>query len=97
MDTVTLVRSALRGLLAASAGADAELAAGLRAAVSSGDDYAAAGHPQIDWDDPAAREAEVAAFAVVAAAIAVVSASRSLCRRSLWRARRCKARGGPGR
>jgi len=95
MDTVTLVRSALRGLLAASAGADAELAAGLRAAVSSGDDYAAAGHPQIDWDDPAAREAEVAA--VVAAAIAVVSASRSLCRRSLWRARRCKARGGPGR
>jgi hypothetical protein len=53
MDTVTLIRSALRGLLAA---ADAELAAALRTALTSGDDYASAAKPQIDWDDPAARE-----------------------------------------
>ena len=55
MDTVTLVRSALRGLLAATA-ADAELAAAVRAVLSSGDDYASTGKPQIDWDDAGARE-----------------------------------------
>jgi IS5 family transposase len=53
MDTITLIRSAVRGLLAA---ADADLAAALRAALSSGDDYAGTGKPQIDWDDRAARE-----------------------------------------
>src|SRR5437763_4295027 len=53
MDTVTLIRSAVRGVLA---GTDAELAAVLRAALSSGDDYASNGKPQIDWDDRAARE-----------------------------------------
>jgi hypothetical protein len=53
MDTVTLIRSALRGVLAA---ADAELAGRLRAVLSSGDDYAWAAKPGIDWDDPAARE-----------------------------------------
>jgi hypothetical protein len=53
MDTVTLIRSAVRGLLAA---ADAGLAAALRAALSSGDDYVSNGKPQIDWDDRAARE-----------------------------------------
>ena len=55
MDTVTLIRSALRGLLAAAA-ADAELAAAVRAVLSSGDDYASTGKPQIDWDDPDVRE-----------------------------------------
>src|SRR2546422_1033802 len=54
MDTVTLIRSALRGLVAA---ADPGLAAELRAVLSSGDDYASSAKPQIDWDDPAAREA----------------------------------------
>lgn len=54
MDTLTLIRSALRGVLAA---ADPALAAELRAALTAGDDYASAGKPQIDWDDPAAREA----------------------------------------
>jgi hypothetical protein len=44
MDTVTLIRSALRGLLAAAA-ADAELAAAVRAVLSSGDDYASTGKP----------------------------------------------------
>src|SRR5574341_2323180 len=54
MDTVTLVRSALRGLLTV---ADPALAAHLRAVLTSGDDYASAAKPQIDWDDPAARAA----------------------------------------
>jgi IS5 family transposase len=53
MDTITLIRSAVRGLLAAAA---ADLAAALRAGLSSGDDYAGNGKPQIDWDDRAARE-----------------------------------------
>jgi len=54
MDTITLIRSALRGLLrVAGAGLEAEL----RAVLSSGDDYAGTGKPQIDWDDPAARDA----------------------------------------
>ncbi len=54
MDTITLVRSALRGVLAA---AGAALAAELRAALTAGDDYASGAKPQIDWEDPAAREA----------------------------------------
>jgi hypothetical protein len=48
MDTITLIRSAIRGLLAT---AEADLAALLRAATSSGDDYARGGKPVIDWDD----------------------------------------------
>ena len=54
MDTITLIRSAIRGLLAA---ADTELARRLRAMLESGDDYATAGKPVIDWDDQAARDA----------------------------------------
>jgi hypothetical protein len=53
MDTLTLVRSAIRGLLGA---ADEGLAAQLRAVITSGDDYASNAKPQIDWDDAAARE-----------------------------------------
>jgi IS5 family transposase len=57
MDTITLIRSAVRGLLAAvERELNAELAAELWAALRSGDDYAGGGKPQIDWDDPAARE-----------------------------------------
>jgi hypothetical protein len=56
MDTVTLIRSAVRGLLSAVDAADAGLAAVLRASVTSGDGYASAGKPQIDWDDATARE-----------------------------------------
>lgn len=56
MDTVTLVRSALRGLLEV---ADAELAAELRAVIGSGDDYSSNAKPQIDWDDPSCRDALV--------------------------------------
>jgi hypothetical protein len=50
MDTVTLIRSGIRGLLRV---ADADLAAVL----TSGDDYASSAKPQIDWSDASAREA----------------------------------------
>jgi hypothetical protein len=53
MDTITLLRSAIRGLLAA---ADGDLAASLRAVIGSGDDYVSTAKPRIDWDDQAARE-----------------------------------------
>jgi hypothetical protein len=56
MDTVTLIRSAIRGLLSV---ADAELEQRLRAVLSSGDQYVTAGKPVIDWDDKAARTALV--------------------------------------
>jgi hypothetical protein len=48
MDTITLVRSAIRGLLKV---VDGDLAAALRTVMTSGDDYATTGKPQIDWDD----------------------------------------------
>ncbi|MHB8323243.1 MAG: transposase [Candidatus Dormibacteria bacterium] len=54
MDTVTLIRSAVRGLLKVVDGAVAEE---LRAVLASGDDYASSAKPQIDWDDAEAREA----------------------------------------
>jgi hypothetical protein len=54
MDTITLIRSAIRGLLKV---ADEELEAELRGLIRSGDDYASAAKPQIDWDDQEAREA----------------------------------------
>jgi IS5 family transposase len=53
MDTITLIRSAVRGLLAV---ADPELAGALRAALNSSDDYATTAKPRIDWDDRDARE-----------------------------------------
>jgi hypothetical protein len=56
MDTVTLIRSAVRGLLAAAADADNDLAVRLCAAIGSGDDYANTAKPVIDWDDQAARD-----------------------------------------
>jgi Transposase DDE domain/Transposase domain (DUF772) len=60
MDTVTLLRSAMRGLLkAAEPGLEAEL----RVAIKSGDDYASSSKPQIDWDDQAARDALIASRA----------------------------------
>ena len=56
MDTVTLIRSAVRGLLRV---ADADLGQALRGVLTSGDEYATAAKPVIDWDDPGAREALV--------------------------------------
>lgn len=52
MDTVTLIRSAIRGLLRV---AEPGLAARLRAVLTSGDDYAEGGKPNIAWDDEQAR------------------------------------------
>ncbi|MGH2751675.1 MAG: IS1182 family transposase [Actinomycetota bacterium] len=55
-DTVTLIRSAIRGLLEAS---DEDLEVELRAKLQRHDDYASAGKPVCDWDDPEARTALV--------------------------------------
>ena len=52
-DTVTLIRSAIRGLLRV---VDAEAGADVRALLTRDDDYTTAGKPVCDWDDPAARE-----------------------------------------
>ena len=60
MDTVTLVRSAIRGLLKVC---DSGLAGELRRLLRRDDDYAAAGKPACDYDDPAAREELVDALA----------------------------------
>jgi len=54
MDTITLIRSAVRGLLTV---VDAGLAAGLRSVLHSGDDYASSAKPVIDRADKPAREA----------------------------------------
>jgi hypothetical protein len=54
MDTITLIRSAIRALLRV---VDDELASELRAQMTSGDDYATTAKPHIDWDDAEAREA----------------------------------------
>lgn len=60
MDTVTLIRSAIRGLLKA-AGRDLE--ARLRTVLVREDDYTSAGKPVCDWDDKAARGELVDALA----------------------------------
>jgi hypothetical protein len=54
MDTVTLIRSAIRGLLGA---ADGDLERELRGQLGSGDDDATNAKPRIDWDDVEGREA----------------------------------------
>ncbi len=59
-DTVTMIRSAIRQLLAA---ADPVLEAELRGVLGCDDDYASGGKPTCDWDDPVARERLVAELA----------------------------------
>ncbi len=56
MDTVTLIRYAVRGLLSVVDTVDPDLRLRLRATIGSGDDYASSAKPVIDWDDPSARE-----------------------------------------
>src|SRR6476620_1821219 len=75
MDTVTLVRSAIRGLLKA---ADTELEAQLRGVLARDDDYAAAGKPVCDYDDPAARVLMVDELAKDGAALLAVLDEREL-------------------
>jgi Transposase DDE domain/Transposase domain (DUF772) len=60
-DTVTMIRAAIRRLLAV---AGPELRGELRGVLRRDDDYVSAGKPACDWDDPAAREALVAELAV---------------------------------
>jgi hypothetical protein len=60
-DTVTLVRSALVGLLAT---VDDGLAALMRSRLERDDDYKKPGKPACDWDDSKAREALVEALAL---------------------------------
>lgn len=59
-DTVTLIRSAIRGLLRVAGSA---LCAELRAVLERDDDYVAPGKPTCEWDDKDAREALVDALA----------------------------------
>jgi len=66
MDTVTLVRSAIRGLLAAC---EQELEDELRALLGRDDDYRTAGKPVCDYDDPAARGQLIDALAKDARAL----------------------------
>ena len=66
MDTVTLIRSAIRGVLAAC---DSELEAELRGVLARDDEYASAGKPVCDYEDPRAREVLIDALAKDAHAI----------------------------
>lgn len=75
MDTVTLIRSAIRGLLKV---ADDDLEAELRAVLGSGDDYATSDKPQIDWDDPLARDALIDSRAKDAYALLLVLEGKEL-------------------
>jgi hypothetical protein len=59
-DTVTMIRSAIRGLLRVVGDT---VAAELRGVLQRDDDYTAAGKPMCDWEDKAAREALVDALA----------------------------------
>ncbi len=72
-DTVTQLRAVIRKLLTVLGVSDAALAARVRAALVRDDDYATAGKPPCDWDDPGAREQLVDALVHDAlAALAVV-------------------------
>jgi Transposase DDE domain/Transposase domain (DUF772) len=75
MDTVTLVRSAIRGVLRAC---DAESEAELRAVLRRDDEYLSAGKPTCDYEDPEARGALIDALAKDAHAVLVVLDGREL-------------------
>ena len=75
MDTVTLVRSAIRGLLTV---VDADLHTELRWLLARDDDYISAGKPVCDYDDPTAREVLVDALARDAMALVDALDGRTL-------------------
>jgi DDE family transposase/transposase-like protein DUF772 len=75
MDTITLVRSAIRGLLAVC---EPELESELRGVLRRDDDYRGAGKPVCDYDDPQAREALIDALAKDARALLVALDDRAL-------------------
>jgi len=65
MDTVTLLRSGIRGLLRVAG----EREERLRSLLRRDDDYASGGKPVCDWEDPAARETLIDALAIDATAV----------------------------
>jgi hypothetical protein len=65
MDTVTLLRQGIRGLLRVAG----EREDALRSLLRRDDDYASGGKPVCDWDDPVAREALIDALAHDAGAL----------------------------
>lgn len=75
MDTVTLVRSAIRGVLRV---VDSALEATVRAVLTREDDYASAGKPACDYDDPSARVEMVDALARDGMAVLSVLEGREL-------------------
>jgi len=74
-DTVTMIRSAIRALLAV---VDDAVRSELRAVLHRDDDYGSAGKPSCDWDDAAAREALVDALARDGYAVAALLDGRAL-------------------
>jgi hypothetical protein len=68
-DTITLIRSAIRGVLRA---VNHRLRTRLRAVITSGDDYTSTAKPRIDWSDAAARRELVDSRARDAQAILVL-------------------------
>jgi len=75
MDTITLIRSAIRGLLKV---ADPALAAELVGVLNSGDDYASSAKPQIDWEDEEARAELIDARAKDGFALVMALSGREL-------------------
>jgi hypothetical protein len=75
MDTVTLVRSAIRGLLGVAGPA---LEAELRTVLSRDDDYATPGKPPCDWADPEARVALIDALSTDALDALIALEGRSV-------------------
>jgi hypothetical protein len=75
MDTVTLLGSAIRGVLKA---ADERLEGELRGVLAGAEGYASLAKPQIDWDDQAARAALVDARAQDTHAVLGALAGRPL-------------------
>jgi hypothetical protein len=75
MDTVTVIRSAIRGLLKCAGG---ELAEELRAVLARDDDYVNAGKPVCDYDDAEARVELVDALAKDGMALLLVLDGREL-------------------
>ncbi len=74
-DTVTMIRAAIRRLLAV---ADSTLRGELRGVLRRDDDYLSAGKPTCDWDDRVAREALVAELAADAFACLELVEGREL-------------------
>ena len=75
MDTVTLIRSAIRGLLAVC---DRGLEGELRELLCRDDDYASAGKPVCDYEDPQAREGMIDELAKDAHALLLALDGREL-------------------